>query len=54
MNERRRYFLRTRRLGFSEWRESDGDLALSLWGDPQVMRQSSRQLARAVRQALRD
>ena len=30
------YFLRTRRLGFREWRESDLELALGLWGDPEV------------------
>jgi [ribosomal protein S5]-alanine N-acetyltransferase len=30
------YFLRTARLGFRRWREDDIDLALGLWGDPQV------------------
>lgn len=32
------YFLHTPRLGFRCWRESDLDLALGLWGDPQVTR----------------
>lgn len=30
------YFLRTDRLGFRRWREDDLELALGLWGDPQV------------------
>lgn len=34
----REYFLRTERLGFSQWREEDLDLAFSLWGDPEVTR----------------
>ena len=32
------YFLTTRRLGFRHWRPEDRDLALALWGDPQVTR----------------
>ena len=32
------YFLRSRRLGFRRWRESDLPLALDLWGDPDVTR----------------
>jgi RimJ/RimL family protein N-acetyltransferase len=32
------YFLRTRRLGFRRWRDEDLDLAVALWGDPDVMR----------------
>jgi len=30
------YFLRSERLGFRHWREDDLDLALGLWGDPEV------------------
>jgi [ribosomal protein S5]-alanine N-acetyltransferase len=30
------YFLRSDRLGFRHWREDDVELALGLWGDPQV------------------
>jgi RimJ/RimL family protein N-acetyltransferase len=30
------YFLRSERLGFRRWREDDTELALALWGDPQV------------------
>jgi ribosomal-protein-alanine N-acetyltransferase len=30
------YFLTTQRLGFRTWSEADFDLALALWGDPQV------------------
>ena len=33
-----RYFLRSRRLGFRTWRESDLPFALALWGDPEVTR----------------
>jgi RimJ/RimL family protein N-acetyltransferase len=32
------YFLRTSRLGFRTWTPDDLDLALSLWGDPDVTR----------------
>ena len=32
------YFLRTRRLGFRTWAESDLELALGLWGDAEVTR----------------
>ena len=32
------YFLRTERLGFRPWSESDLGLALELWGDPAVTR----------------
>lgn len=32
------YFLTTKRLGFRVWSEDDFDLALGLWGDPQVTR----------------
>lgn len=30
------YFLQTARLGFRSWSEADLDLAMSLWGDPEV------------------
>jgi len=32
------YFLHTERLGFRPWSESDFDLAMGLWGDPEVTR----------------
>jgi RimJ/RimL family protein N-acetyltransferase len=32
----RSYFMTSNRLGFSHWSGSDGDLALGLWGDPEV------------------
>lgn len=32
------YFLRSRRLGFRCWRETDLPLAMKLWGDPAVTR----------------
>lgn len=32
------YFLTTERLGFRPWRMEDFDLALELWGDPEVTR----------------
>lgn len=32
------YFLRSARLGFREWTESDLELANALWGDPEVTR----------------
>lgn len=35
---KREYFLKTKRLGFSEWRENDLELAARLWGNPQVTR----------------
>ena len=34
----REYFLTTDRIGFSVWTEEDRDLALSLWGSPDVTR----------------
>jgi ribosomal-protein-alanine N-acetyltransferase len=32
------YFLTTERLGFRRWRDTDFDLAVALWGDPEVTR----------------
>jgi RimJ/RimL family protein N-acetyltransferase len=32
------YFLTTERLGFRAWRSADMDLAMALWGDPEVTR----------------
>jgi RimJ/RimL family protein N-acetyltransferase len=32
------YFLQSERLGFRTWSEADIDLAMSLWGDPEVTR----------------
>ena len=32
----RNYFLKTERLGFSQWQEADLEMASSLWGDPEV------------------
>jgi RimJ/RimL family protein N-acetyltransferase len=32
------YFLRSQRLGFRLWTEADIDLAMGLWGDPEVTR----------------
>lgn len=32
----RTYFLTTKRIGFSNWKEADIKLAKTLWGDPQV------------------
>jgi len=32
------YFLQTERLGFRPWSESDFELAMGLWGDPEVTR----------------
>ncbi|MBK9141961.1 MAG: GNAT family N-acetyltransferase [Candidatus Melainabacteria bacterium] len=37
------YFLQTERLGFRHWRHCDQDLALSLWGDPEVTRLFSKE-----------
>ncbi|WP_145141060.1 GNAT family N-acetyltransferase [Paenibacillus sp. Y412MC10] len=34
----RPYMMETNRLGFSEWREDDLELAMGLWGDPLVSR----------------
>lgn len=34
----RLYFMKTLRIGFSNWEEDDVELARSLWGDPQVTR----------------
>lgn len=34
----RRYFLKTERLGFSEWMENDLPLAVKLWGNEEVTR----------------
>jgi RimJ/RimL family protein N-acetyltransferase len=36
MADEQKYFLRSRRLGFRRWRQSDLDLAYGLWGDPRV------------------
>jgi ribosomal-protein-alanine N-acetyltransferase len=36
MADKQKYFLRSRRLGFRRWRQSDLDLAYGLWGDPGV------------------
>lgn len=36
MNDPSPYFLTTSRVGFRSWRPADLDLALSLWGDPDV------------------
>ncbi len=30
------YFLQTKRLGFRPWTEADVELAMALWGDPEV------------------
>jgi len=38
MDDAAAYFLRTERLGFRSWRSDDLDLALELWGDPEVTR----------------
>ncbi len=32
------YFLRSRRLGFRPWSDADIDLAMAVWGDPEVTR----------------
>jgi len=54
----RRYRLQTARLGVGVWTAADGDLALGLWGDPEVARymggpftaaQVGERLAREVR-----
>lgn len=34
----REYFLRTSRIEFSKWAKSDNELAILLWGDPEVTR----------------
>jgi hypothetical protein len=36
MHNSTKYFIKTTRLGFRQWREDDLDLALSLWGDYEV------------------
>ena len=36
MNNSEKYFLRTRRLGFRQWRENDLSHAMGLWGDYEV------------------
>jgi ribosomal-protein-alanine N-acetyltransferase len=38
MIPQREYFVRTKRLGVSQWRAEDLPLALQLWGDPRVTR----------------
>ncbi len=38
MTNSTQYFLGTSRLGFRRWREADVDIALGLWGDPNVTR----------------
>lgn len=55
----RSYFLTSPRLGFSEWRDDDLDLAVSLWGDPRVTalfdareRLTREQVARRLEQEL--
>ena len=35
---KRDFFLATERIGFSEWREDDIELARLLWGEPAVTR----------------
>jgi [ribosomal protein S5]-alanine N-acetyltransferase len=37
-DDERRYFLRTKRLGFRSWGEDDLPIAIRLWGDPRVAR----------------
>lgn len=34
----RNLWMKTGRIGFSRWQETDGELALALWGDPEVTR----------------
>ena len=34
----RQYFMRSDRVGFSEWTDADADLARRLWGNPEVTR----------------
>lgn len=34
----KKYFLETKRLGFAKWGENDRELAIGLWGDPEVTR----------------
>lgn len=34
----RKFFMKTKRIGFSEWKEEDIELAKLLWGDPAVTR----------------
>ncbi len=34
----REYFLKTKRLGFSKWKDTDLELANHLWGDKDVTR----------------
>ena len=34
----RQYFIQTKRLGFSHWENEDLNLAISLWGEPEVTR----------------
>jgi RimJ/RimL family protein N-acetyltransferase len=36
VNQSEKYFLKTRRLGFRQWREADLSYALGLWGDYEV------------------
>ena len=36
--ERNTYFLQSERLGFRSWSDADMDLAMALWGDPEVTR----------------
>ena len=37
----RDYFLKTERLGFSIWKKEDIELAIPLWGDPEVTKHIS-------------
>jgi RimJ/RimL family protein N-acetyltransferase len=41
------YFLQSERLGFRQWCETDIDLAMGLWGDPEVTRFIGGPLSRA-------
>ena len=41
------YFLRSERLGFRQWSEADIDLAMGLWGDPEVTKLIGGPLSRA-------
>lgn len=34
--EKRDYFIKTERIGFSHWKENDSSLAVLLWGEPEV------------------
>jgi len=36
VNQSEKYFLKTSRLGFRQWREADLSIAIGLWGDYEV------------------